>query len=55
VPHAAIRIGMAPRPGGRSSTNAADTAEAASRPISGKASILLSDEEMKSAADYFVR
>jgi hypothetical protein len=36
---------MAPRPGGRSSINAADTAEAASRPISGKASILLSDEE----------
>ena len=36
MPRAVIRIGMAPRPGGRLSTNAADTAEAASRPISGK-------------------
>jgi hypothetical protein len=38
VPHAAIRIGMAPRLGGRSSTHAADMAEAASRVISGNAS-----------------
>jgi hypothetical protein len=36
VPRAAILIGMAPHRGGRSSTSAADTAEAASRPISGE-------------------